>query len=355
MNTGGVFAAIALTGASLVLASSPVLAKPDNKSGKDKKIPIDLPKELSKKIGSQDLNITTDLLLPAASGKLIFGQGEPSQTNKNDGVQENSVTKSTLPTPKSETTQATSLTAETVTVVREIQAPAQLDAGIIATGTVDPLRLPSSVSALGQTIEPSEISGTIPYGKLALAGLITNADIADSAQINYSKLNLKGFLTASDIAEAAAIPYSKINLAASLKNSDIAPGAAIHHSKLDLTGLTVPASIADGTVTDAKLASAYAQLDSSFARGDKLYSGTFSFDSSYPTGGETVDLTSVFSTAIKAVIITSSKTGDTFEADEALFASRKFNLKAFKGNGMEENNGANLSSITNVRYLAVGQ
>lgn len=380
MIKGGISLAL-IAGFGFMLTANPVFAKKDkielelSKSGKQQL--VKLGKKTSDKPGALlfDSAPSEALLVTITNESLIFPNSiaqtdalqtttqqnqtqKPDQTNKiasktavqtKTAITEQSADQSAL------TTQQTNITpgittvlggsAVTVTAVNDSTVsiavdPGQLNglttnlnASNLAAGTVPDARLSAAVSLLGQTIEPSEILGTIPYSKLSLASSIANADIAVSAAISYSKLNLAG----------------------AISNNDIAPNAAIHYSKLDLTGLTVPATIADGSVTDAKLASSYAKLDSSFTRGDKLYSGVFSFDSSYPTGGETVDLTGTFATAIRAVIVTSSKDSYTFEVDETLFSSRKFKLKAIKDNGNEVNNSSNLSSITNVRYLAIGQ
>lgn len=224
-----------------------------------------------------------------------------------------------VPTPVETIKEVKEVVRETVVVEKPIvqrvieQADlSTLNADYLISGTLPLGRLPAVVSLLGQTIEPGELNGKLPYPSLNLAGSITDADIA--------------------------------------------PNAAIGHSKLDLSHLDVLPLIPDGGVGDAKLSSSYLQLGSGLGRGDKLYSGAFSFDGSYNTGGELVSLESVFTATIRAVIVTSSKAGKLFEVDESLFGSRQFKLKVIRSNnGNEELSGVNLSSLTNVRYLAIGQ
>lgn len=307
MIKGGWLANLVTILVAPALAFSPVLAK--SRSAR-----IDLPEGLNKKLvnlqATKNQTHPSTLLQPTLqleafvlTENVIESQttAQASASNSQTGVVIKEVIKEVkeVVTVPREVIKEVVNTVETVKEVKEIQTVVQpaseISASIVTSGSLDLARLP-----------------TIPYAKLSLTGLITNADIATDAKI--------------------------------------------HYSKLDLTGANIQTTINDSSVTDAKLASAYAQLGSGLARGDKIYSGSFSFDSSYASGGELVDLTGVFASSIKAVIVTSSKGGRIFEIDESLFASRQFKLKAVRSNnGNEENSGTNLSSITNVRYLAIGQ
>lgn len=141
------------------------------------------------------------------------------------------------------------------------------------------------------------------------AATISNSDVNASAAIAYSKLNLATSIVNADISASAAIAYSKLNLATSILNSDISASAAIAFSKLAAltsgnilvgngsnvassvamsgdvtianTGATTiannaitTAKIADGNVTNAKLAALGQQISSScsnFTTSSTLY------------------------------------------------------------------------------------
>jgi len=86
-----------------------------------------------------------------------------------------------------------------------------------------------------------------------------------------------------------------------------------------------------------------------------IVTGKISFDSSYPTGGESLDLTDRLQTVLAVFI--ENKSGYIFEYD---YTNKK--VKAYYGNYDQTSDGAltevanttDLSSITNVRFVAYG-
>lgn len=88
----------------------------------------------------------------------------------------------------------------------------------------------------------------------------------------------------------------------------------------------------------------------------RFLTGTFDFDSSYPTGGEDFDLTNYFGQKVIAVIIP-SQDGYIFEYNKA-----NDKIKAYyadydastDGALIEVADGTDLSSVTDVNFIALG-
>jgi hypothetical protein len=90
---------------------------------------------------------------------------------------------------------------------------------------------------------------------------------------------------------------------------------------------------------------------------EHLYTGTIDFDSSYPTGGEALDLAS--NTRIET-LIAQSKSGYVFEWDAAnqkLLAYRQKDPAAAGGADIalpQVANATDLSAVTGVQFIAIG-
>jgi hypothetical protein len=88
----------------------------------------------------------------------------------------------------------------------------------------------------------------------------------------------------------------------------------------------------------------------------KILTGTFDFDSSYPTGGEDFDVSNYFSKGVRKVLF-SPKSGYVFEYDKD---NKK--IKAFyadydasaDGALIEVADTADLSGVTDVDFVAIG-
>ena len=119
--------------------------------------------------------------------------------------------------------------------------------------------------------------------------------------------------------------------------------------------------IVDLAVTNAKLGAdvMVMRLGDGFTAGDEMVNGTTSFNASYTTGGVNVSPSGV--TTLTAVMIVPSKGGYVFEIDETSFTAGSFKIKAMETSDTtsapltEVTAGTDLSAITNVRYLAIGQ
>ena len=89
----------------------------------------------------------------------------------------------------------------------------------------------------------------------------------------------------------------------------------------------------------------------------KILTGTFDFDDSYPTGGESFDVSNFFPKGVVAVI-PSPKSGYVFEYDsddEKLLAYYADYDAVDDGALIEVANTTDLSSITGVRFIALGR
>jgi hypothetical protein len=87
----------------------------------------------------------------------------------------------------------------------------------------------------------------------------------------------------------------------------------------------------------------------------KILTGSVAFDSSYPTGGESMDISDMF-TSLKAVFF-ESKGGYVFEYDygnKKVKAMMGDNDSATDGPMVEVTDKTNLSALTAVKFLAVG-
>ncbi len=112
-------------------------------------------------------------------------------------------------------------------------------------------------------------------------------------------------------------------------------------------------------VTNAKLGAdvLVMRLGAGFTAGDTMVNATMSFDATYAAGGEIVSP----GTSLTAVMIVPSKGGYVFEIDETSFSAGSFRIKAMETSDTtsapltEVTAGTDLSAITNVRYLAIGQ
>lgn len=84
-----------------------------------------------------------------------------------------------------------------------------------------------------------------------------------------------------------------------------------------------------------------------------LYYGTLAFDSSYPTGGEAVDLAN----NERIDVLIAQGNGYTFKLDSAnqkLIAYQGDNTNAAAAPGIEVANAANLAAVTGVPFIAIG-
>lgn len=87
----------------------------------------------------------------------------------------------------------------------------------------------------------------------------------------------------------------------------------------------------------------------------KILTGSVAFDSSYPTGGEAMDISAMFNSL--KIVLFESKAGYVFEYD---YANKK--VKAMMGNNdgtadgplVEVADKTDLSALTAVKFLAVG-
>ncbi|HEB12909.1 MAG TPA: hypothetical protein ENI11_04450 [Actinobacteria bacterium] len=136
---------------------------------------------------------------------------------------------------------------------------------------------------------------------------------------------------------------------------------AVTNAKLAANAVTAD-KIADNAVTNAKLGAdvMVMRLGSGFTAGDTMVNGTMSFNATYTTGGVNVSPSGL--TTVTAVMIVPSKEGIVFEVDETSFAiDGSFNVEAWQtgdttgGPLGEVTAGTDLSAITGVRYLAIGQ
>ena len=83
-----------------------------------------------------------------------------------------------------------------------------------------------------------------------------------------------------------------------------------------------------------------------FTRNRAVLFGTVDFDSSYPTGGETLDLSGYFDTV--QFVLAEPTSGYVFEYDHT-----NLKLKAYTA-GSEVSNATDLSAVTGVNFMAVG-
>jgi hypothetical protein len=87
----------------------------------------------------------------------------------------------------------------------------------------------------------------------------------------------------------------------------------------------------------------------------KILTGSIAFDDSYPTGGESMDISDMFNSL--NIVLFESKAGYVFEYD---YGNKK--VKVMMGNNdgaadgpmVEVANETNLSALTAVKFLAVG-
>ena len=184
---------------------------------------------------------------------------------------------------------------------------------------------------------------------------VKTSKIQDGA-VNTSKV--KDFtLKTRDLAEGAISNARLMDNAVS--SAKIANGA-IGTSDL-ATGAVTTAKIADTAVTAAKLAAdiGVLRLGSGYAGGDRILTGTMSFDGSYATGGELVSISTSL-TVIKSLMIVPSKSGYVFEIDETSFTAGQFKVKAFQTGDStaaplgEVPAATDLSGVTSVRFEAIG-
>ena len=88
----------------------------------------------------------------------------------------------------------------------------------------------------------------------ALAGSLTNTEVASNAGIDYSKLDLTGAIVNADIASTAAINYTALNLTGSVGTADL--NFTIPTDSGDVWSIgSTPAGDVDGTNTVYQLAS----------------------------------------------------------------------------------------------------
>ena len=88
----------------------------------------------------------------------------------------------------------------------------------------------------------------------------------------------------------------------------------------------------------------------------KILTGTFDFDTSYPTGGESFDVSNFFPKGVVAVI-PSPKSGYVFEYDsddEKLLAYYADYDAVDDGALIEVANTTDLAAITDVKFVALG-
>ena len=91
-------------------------------------------------------------------------------------------------------------------------------------------------------------------------------------------------------------------------------------------------------------------------RSVKMVRGTIAFDSSYPTGGETLDLSKEMPTEVQQVII-ENKSGYIFEYDytNKLVLAYYFDYDATAdGPAIQVANTTDLSGLTDIRFTAIG-
>jgi len=89
----------------------------------------------------------------------------------------------------------------------------------------------------------------------------------------------------------------------------------------------------------------------------KILTGTFDFDTSYPTGGESFDVSNFFPKGVVAVI-PSPKSGYVFEYDsddEKLLAYYADYDAVDDGALIEVANTTDLAAITDVKFVALGR
>ena len=89
----------------------------------------------------------------------------------------------------------------------------------------------------------------------------------------------------------------------------------------------------------------------------KILTGTFDFDDSYPTGGESFDVSNFFPKGVVAVI-PSPKSGYVFEYDsddEKLLAYYADYDAVDDGALIEVANTTDLAAITDVKFVALGR
>lgn len=94
---------------------------------------------------------------------------------------------------------------------------------------------------------------------------------------------------------------------------------------------------------------------SRIGRNYRLVTGTIAFDSSYPTGGEALDLSGKLKT-LKSVML-ENKSGYVFEYDYAnkLVKAYYYDYDAgADGAAIEVANTTDLSAVTGVRFTAIG-
>ena len=107
-------------------------------------------------------------------------------------------------------------------------------------------------------------SATIPYENMLLNGKIKNSDISTTADISYNKLSLTNSIQTNDLANeivtyqklnlsSGDIPYTKLNLGQSITDADIADNANISYHKLNLEGKISTSDLLNGAVTANKI------------------------------------------------------------------------------------------------------
>jgi hypothetical protein len=89
----------------------------------------------------------------------------------------------------------------------------------------------------------------------------------------------------------------------------------------------------------------------------KMFTGTIAFDASYPTGGEAWDMSALMPVSLKAVFI-ENKSGYVFEYDYtnkkviAYYCDYSTGTDAVM---IEVANTVDLSAVTGVRFMAIGE
>ena len=87
----------------------------------------------------------------------------------------------------------------------------------------------------------------------------------------------------------------------------------------------------------------------------KIITGSIAFDNSYPTGGESMDISEMFTNLL--IVLFESKSGYVFEYD---YSNKKVKARVGDNDGASDGplaevaNGTNLSALTAVRFLAIG-